>query len=257
MQEAVECARHLKKQDKAKEIEFFERHANHDAEYNVFSEDSSERLLEVCLKLGDLKSPARVADLGCGTGTFSALLSKKGFDVTGVDISLEMVAMGKKRHAKGPFAPRFMVGDVEQLPFRDEELDGVLLSGMLHHLPDPSTCINEVHRVLKPGGVFMAFDPNRANPFMYLYRDRSSPFYSSAGVTPNERPVLAKKLAEQFRSAGFSVRTDFLSNVKYRYVASKRMRLLLSVYNAFDGLFFRPSLMRPMRAFVITAGRKP
>jgi ubiquinone/menaquinone biosynthesis C-methylase UbiE len=246
----------LNKQDKTKEIEFFDRYAGA-AEYNVFSEDSNERLIEACLQLAGLKSPGRVVDLGCGSGTFSALLAKKGFDVTGLDISREMVAIGRKRYGQGGFVPRFTVGDVEHLPFAGEILDGVLLSGLLHHLPDPYRCIQEVYRVLKPGGVFMAFDPNRANPFMYLYRDRSSPFYSSVGVTANERPVLAKKLAAQFRSAGFTVQTDFLSNVRYRYVASKWMRLLLSAYNAVDGWFFRPLLMRPMRAFVITAGRKP
>ena len=46
--------------------------------------------------------------------------------------------------------------------------------------------------MLRPGGRFVAFDPNRMNPFMCLYRDRSSPFYSPVGVTENERPVLAK-----------------------------------------------------------------
>ncbi len=256
MGEAVESAGHLKKQDKAKEIEFFDRYAG-EAEYNVFSEDSSERLIEACLQLGGLKSPGRVADLGCGSGTFSALLAKRGFDVTGLDISREMVAIGQKRYRQEGFAPRLTIGDVEHLPFAGETLDGVLLSGLLHHLPDPYRCVQEVYRVLKPGGVFMAFDPNRANPFMYLYRDRSSPFYSSTGVTANERPVLARKLSQQFRDAGFAVQTDFVSNIKFRYVASKRMRLFLSVYNALDGWLFRPSLMRPMRAFVITAGHKP
>ena len=46
--------------------------------------------------------------------------------------------------------------------------------------------------MLKPnGGRFVAFDPNRMNPFMWLYRDRASPFYSSVGVTENDCAVLA------------------------------------------------------------------
>ena len=44
------------------------------------------------------------------------------------------------------------------------------------------------------GRPFVAFDPNRMNPFMYLYRDRSSPLYSPVGVTPNQRPVLAREI---------------------------------------------------------------
>ena len=82
-----------------------------------------------------------------------------------------------------------------RLPFATASFDGILLSGIVHHLPDPKRCAAEVFRVLRPGGRFVAFDPNRMNPFMWLYRDRSSPFYSSVGVTENERPVLAKAVA--------------------------------------------------------------
>ena len=45
---------------------------------------------------------------------------------------------------------------------------------------------------------------------MYLYRDRSSPLYSSVGVTENERPVLAHQIAAVFRAAGLRVGTDYL-----------------------------------------------
>ena len=82
-------------------------------------------------------------------------------------------------------------GDAENLPFANESFDGVLLSGLVHHFPDPRRLAVEVRRVLKPGGRFVAFDPNRMNPFMWLYRDRASPFYSPVGVTENERPILA------------------------------------------------------------------
>ena len=147
-------------------------------------------------------------------------------------------------------------GDVEHLPFPTASLNGVLLSGIVHHLPDPSACAAEVYRVLRPGGRFVAFDPNRLNPFRWLYRDRNSPFYSSVGVTPNERPVLAHSIAATFRAAGFSVQTDYLSNLRYRYVASSRVRWLLPVYNAIDAALFAPPFMRPLRSFVLTSGEK-
>ena len=85
-----------------------------------------------------------------------------------------------------------------------------LLSGLLHHLPDPARCVAEVFRVLKPGGTFVAFDPNRMNPFMYLYRDHSSPLYSPVGVTENERPGAGlHRIAAVFKNAGFTVGTDY------------------------------------------------
>ena len=125
----------------------------------------------------------------------------------GLDISPKLIALGRSRYPD----LEFLEGDAEHLPFPSSSLDGVLLSGLVHHLPDPSRCAAEVFRVLKPGGAFVAFDPNRINPFMYLYRDRSSPFYSSVGVTENERPVLAQQVAAVFRKSGFKVGTDYIS----------------------------------------------
>ena len=95
------------------------------------------------------------------------------------------------------------------------------------------------------------------NPFMYLYRDRSSPFYSSVGVTENERPVFAHKVAAVFGGVGFKVGTDYISDLSYRYLASSKMRWLLPAYNALDRILFAPDFMKPMRSFVLTFGRKP
>jgi hypothetical protein len=92
---------------------------------------------------------------------------------------------------------------------------------------------------------------------MYLYRDRSSPFYSAVGVTENERPVLAHQVATVFRRSGFRVGTDYLSDLRYRYLASAKLRWLLPAYNAIDRALFAPSFMKPLRSFVLTYGAKP
>jgi hypothetical protein len=95
------------------------------------------------------------------------------------------------------------------------------------------------------------------NPFMWLYRDRASPFYSSVGVTENERPILARQVADIFRSEGFRVQTDFLAGISYRYVASQRTRILLPVYNFIDNVLFNLAILKPFRPFVLTSGEKP
>ena len=102
----------------------------------------------------------------------------------------------------------------------------------------------------------MAFDPNRMNPFVWLYRDPSSPFYSSVGVTANERPVLARRVAAVFVRAGFDVSTHYLSGLAYRYVASARARLLLPIYNLIDAAVFALPVMERLRSFVLTTGAK-
>ncbi|TAN55328.1 MAG: class I SAM-dependent methyltransferase [Rhodospirillales bacterium] len=239
-------------QDKSKEIAFFDGHAGQDS-YDVFSPETNERIVEACLGASGFPTGGVVADLGCGSGVFGACLARRGFRVLGVDLSQGLLQIGARKYPE----VRFLAGDVDRLPFADSSLDGVLLSGIIHHLPDPSACAREVFRVLKPGAGFAAFDPNRLNPFMYLYRDRSSPFYSSKGVTENERPVLAGAVAEVFAKAGFAVRTSYLSGLKYRYVASNFLGRLLPLYNVIDDLAFRPDFLKRLRVFVLTSGQKP
>src|SRR5262245_13230725 len=190
-------------QNKDKEIAFFDAHAEGD-EYNVFTPQANERLIAAFVRLGGLPEGARVADLGCGSGVFTELLRRRGYASVGLDISPKLVALGRRKHP----GLDLIEGDAENLPFENASIDGVLLSGLVHHFPDPRRLAGEVKRVLKSGGIFVAFDPNRLNPFMWLYRDRTSPFYSSVGVTENERPVLAWQIADVFRNEGFRVRVS-------------------------------------------------
>ena len=239
-------------QNKASEIIFFDSHGAADA-YDVFTPDTNERLVDMFVRLSGLPPGTRVVDLGCGSGVFTNLLQRRGYRCSGVDLSPNLIAIARAKFG----GIEFLECDIERLPFADESFDGVLLSGVLHHLPERSLCAAEVFRILRPGGKFVAFDPNRMNPFMYLYRDRSSPFYSSVGVTENERPVLAGEIAITFNEAGFRVETEFLSGLKYRYIASGGMRWLLPLYNAIDSSLFSASFMQRFRAFVLSFGVKP
>ncbi len=238
-------------QNKSSEIAFFDSHGASNA-YDVFAAETNERLIDIFVRLSGLKRGSRIADLGCGSGVFSNALRQRGYDYTGVDLSPAFIRLAREKHP----GIEFIEGDVEQLPFPDAGFDGALLAGVVHHLPDPTRCAKEVRRILKPGGKFVAFDPNRMNPFIYLYRDRASPFYSALGVTENERPVLAGEVAETFRAAGFRVGTEFHSGLKYRYTASPTVRRLLPVYNLIDGIVFRPRCMTRYRSFVFTFGEK-
>lgn len=238
-------------QDKSREIEFFDAHAAA-GEYNVFAPATSRRLIRATLALGGVRPPGVVADLGCASGAFSALVRDEGFDVIGMDISPGLIELARKLNP----GIRFETADIERVPLPDASVDAVLLGGVIHHFPDPSRCLAEAHRILKPGGRLVAFDPNRWHPVMYLYRDRSSPFYSAKGVTPNERPVLATAVAAALRRAGFDVFIDYLGGLKYEYLASPLMRRLLPLYNAADAVLTGPFFMRRMRSFVLTAGVK-
>src|SRR3974377_998182 len=238
-----------RQQDKQQEIAFFDRHAADD-DYDVFAPAARARPLDAFVGLSALPAHAAVVDLGCGSGVFTHLLRRAGYDCVGLDISGKLIEAGRRKHPD----LRFLQGDIEHLPFADASFDGVLLSGVVHHLPDPSRCAAEVFRVLRPQGRFVAFDPNRMNPFMWLYRDPASPFYNPVGVTANERPVLAREVAATFKRAGFEVSSQFLAGLAYRYVASSRARLLLPLYNLIDAAVFELPVMARFRPFGLTGG---
>ena len=238
-------------QDKAKERAFFDAVLDGDG-YDVFTPASTAKIIDTIVELGAATPGMQIADLGCGSGVFSDELHERGLECVGLDLSFNLVRVGTQTYP----ATQFVNGDVETQPFADNAFDLVVLSGLVHHLPDPSRCAIEVFRILKPGGRFVAFDPNRRNPFMYLYRDRTSPIYSSKGVTENERPVLSEEVAQTFSDAGFEVGSTFLSGLSYTYVESGLVRWLLPVYNAIDSIMFRPRFMNRFSAFVFTYGVK-
>jgi ubiquinone/menaquinone biosynthesis C-methylase UbiE len=95
---------------------------------------------------------ARLLDLGCGTGHQMASLRDRGFEVTGVDGSAEMLAHAR---ANNPDAELHQA-DVGQLPLADESFDYVLSIEVLRYLSEPERCVAEIARVLRPGGVALA-----------------------------------------------------------------------------------------------------
>jgi hypothetical protein len=69
--------------------------------------------------------------------------------------------------------------------------------------------------------------------------------------------LLARQISAVFKSTGFKVNTDYISDLSYRYLASSKLRWLLPAYNAIDRVVFAPDLMKPLRSFVLTYGEKP
>jgi SAM-dependent methyltransferase len=93
-------------------------------------------------------APARVADLGCGTGTLSLLLAEEGYAVDGLDFSPEMV---RRARAKVPGAT-FQVSDAAAPGLEPAAYDVVLSRHVLWAMPDPVAAFGRWVDLLRPGG---------------------------------------------------------------------------------------------------------
>ncbi len=154
-------------------------------------------------KLIELAAPApgeKVLDVGCGTGTLAlALNSRVGTaEVHGIDASPEMIQVAKEKAARDGSAIDFRVALIEAIPFPDATFDLVTSSLMLHHLPDDlkRTGLDEVRRVLKPGGRFMAMD---------VATESHSPLGHLLSIFGHSRgESMVDKLMPLLKDAGFS-----------------------------------------------------
>jgi ubiquinone/menaquinone biosynthesis C-methylase UbiE len=94
-----------------------------------------------------VSSGTSVLDIGCGTGLASLPLIRNGYTVTGVDPSEKMLAIARRQ---APDAT-WVLGDAEKLPFPDKSF-GAAVSGQAFHHVDRTAALNEIIRVVKPGG---------------------------------------------------------------------------------------------------------
>lgn len=94
----------------------------------------------------------KVLEIGCGLGTDGAQFVEAGADYTGVDLTEAAVDLARQRFELFELAGKFQTADAESLDFADDSFDLVYSHGVLHHTPDTQQAIDEVHRVLRPGG---------------------------------------------------------------------------------------------------------
>ena len=239
------------RQNKTDEIKFFNIFAKR-SEYDVFTRNGYEKLLNLFSNLVRPRKGERLVDLGCGTGAFTKQLRRYELDLTGIDISEECINLAGK---SGP-GIEFLAGDMERTNFKNESFDIVVFSGVLHHFTDFTKAVQEACRILKKGGRCFAYEPNKRNPLMWLYRDERSPIRSKAGKTPNERLLTSEEINRIFKAQGFSVIVEATSGITFRYVEGKMARILMPVYNLFEKWFDKTCLARKYGSFLVLCGVK-
>ncbi len=122
---------------------------------SVFYRAVHQRLVESI----QIPAIARVLDIGCGTGRLLQRLATAQPDLTGVgvDLSPQMIHQAQRLNAHLPQLT-FIEGRSDRLPLEADQFDQVFCCISFLHYPDPRAVLEEVRRVLKPGGVFHLVD---------------------------------------------------------------------------------------------------
>jgi ubiquinone/menaquinone biosynthesis C-methylase UbiE len=170
---------------------------------------------------------ARVLDVGCGSGWATRLLAEYAFAgrVAGIDISDEMVMLARESsqsHANVDYE----VASAEKLPFADSEFTHAFSMESLYYYRNIAQALNEIHRVLKPGGLFVAvvdlYWENEAThqwidtlkvPVELLSIDDYRSLFIDAAFENirDERIIDPRPVPDDYTSGSFQSREDYVS----------------------------------------------
>lgn len=126
-----------------------------------FSDNSCSRYLQDISAILSLlpAPPAKLLDLGVGTGWTSIFFAKRGYDVIGQDIAEDAIYYAKQNKELHQLSNlSFVASDYENMTFEDE-FDGAVFYDCLHHAQNEGIAIEMVYKALKPGGVLITLEP--------------------------------------------------------------------------------------------------
>lgn len=135
----------------------------------------------------------RVLDFGCGTGDFARVLVGMGYRVVGADVSHLFVRDALDRHGGNPDLAFVQSDPGPHLPFADGAFDAVTAINVVEHVEAPQAMLEQLARVLRPGGVLVLTFPNLLSPFRPLKR-----FFSRRRL-PRYGPESGETVAESLR----------------------------------------------------------
>ncbi len=185
---------------KAGEITYLQLAGEASIEHATNKPFSDERCGQFLIALGAIRMrlpppPARLLDLGCGTGWTSCLFAKMGYDVVGQDIAPDMIhyANVNKQRYQTPNV-RFTVCDYEDMQFANE-FDGAVFFDCLHHAEDERLALKMVYRALRPGGICVTHEPGEGHGEAELSRQVVQQFnVTEKDMPPHHIMALAREI---------------------------------------------------------------
>lgn len=170
-------------------------------------------------------------EVGCGSARLSCLLAGRGFRTVGVDTSRAALQGARQNYRHTGLPGSFVLGSGFALPFSHGSFDLVMSTGLLEHYDDPSALVEEMVRVLRPGGLFYSdivprgFSLFRSLQWVGLLRDR---LWGRSRDAFFERSFRRAEIVDLLRNAGLQQPRVFPAGVVPPYLPlltrSRRLR---------------------------------
>lgn len=149
----------------------------------------------------------KLLDIGCGHGFFLEMAKKKEWDVHGLDLCQQAIEYARLRG--------FDVANVSlfEKDYKDNEFDVITMFYVLEHLPNPVKHLQEIYRILKPGGIFLLRVPH-TTPIVRILKVLRIPnkLYDAPSHISDFSPVIIKKI---LKNLGFINISTFIGGTTY------------------------------------------
>ena len=161
--------------------------------------------------------PAKLLDLGCGSGWTSNFYAQAGYEVTGVDISKDAVEAARKHFVKPGLGLKFRHGDYDQLGDL-KDFDCTVFFDSLHHSEDELDGLRAAYRALKPGGIIILCEPGVG------HSKTAASVEAMQKYNVNERDMPPRLSRKGLRSAGFiNIQTFAYPAITHRFLYTTRL----------------------------------
>lgn len=167
-----------------------------------------------------------VLDLGSGTGRAALPVAEAGPIVVAADLSRGMLVRARAKAAARGLRVLPLVADAERLPFADGTLDGVLGSGVLHHLPDVGRALDEAARVARRGAWLCFAEPGAEATRLYRATRRAARAVGAlvrplrrlnSPAADDERPLPSGALVDLLERHAPAVEAAHLTHLPFAY----------------------------------------
>ena len=196
---------------------------------------------------------ANILDFGCGTGdSLKKVIMFNPKKISGIDISEVSIQKAKEVVKSYNGVLKLDVDNCEKTKFEDNNFDLVYGSGILHHLQF-SKCLDEICRILRPGGKLLFIEPLGTNPLINFYR-----MLTPKSRTKDEHPLLKKDLDEiEKKFLNLKVKYyGFLTLVFFPFYKEPDKSVFFSYLKSADQYLFRFNIFKRMAWSVLIIAEK-